>query len=313
MNKAFFFCAILVAACGGGSSTSGPGGGNPNPPGPNPNVTITLIARSVDAAADAGQIYAYVGDEAISRSQMVTLLNENAPTVRYIPGSSSHQATIQVPKGKRVTLFAVEFGTNGFGTDGPNEPNLTRAPRAATEFIGWIGAPATGEPGVASFVATSDATVAAEYDRMRSLQYTFQGCRDIKIQTTGAGMLGFGPLVADPPPDLTTTNAFTGTSAIGGQETHWGYVWAKQGTTITVRARNREDRSPTAQKAGFMRWEGAAASCGGNLNCQLTIPARNLQGTPGPIRQLNSYTLTGTLRGCGSCLAEPAGTCSLQP
>jgi hypothetical protein len=270
----------------------------------------------VDQAADAGQIYAYVGDAAIQRSQMATFLNENAPALRYIPGSSSYQATLQVPRGKTVTLFAVEFGTNGFGASGPNEPNLTRAPRAAVEFIGWIGAAATADPGAASFVANADVTVTAEYDRMRSLQYTSLGCRDIKVQTTGPGMLGFGPLVPDPAPDLTTTNAFSGTSAISRTDQHWGYVWGKQGTTITVRARQRESRPPPLYRSGFMRWDGEAASCGTSLNCQLPVPARNLQTPPGPIRQVNSYaenTAPPSL-GCGCAPgAAMAGTCTLHP
>ncbi len=309
---------MAAVSCGGGSSPADGDDNNPptTPNTPSQNVTVTLVTSNVDATADAGQVYAYVGDAAISRSQMATLLNENAPALRYIPGSSKYQTTIQVPRGKTVTLFAVEFGTNGFGADGPGEPNLTRAPRAATEFVGWIGAAATAEPGVASFVANADITVTAEYDRMRSLRYTYVGCRDIKIQTTGVGMLGFGPLVPDPQPDLTSTNAFTGTSDIGTSEKTWGYVWAKQGTTITVRARTREDRSPAVQRSGFMRWEGEAASCGTNLNCQLPIPSRNAQGTPGPIRQLNSYssiTVPVPTVGCGCNPAAPPGSCSILP
>jgi len=304
--------AALLAGCGGGTGPDDDDN-DPYPPDDPGTVAVTLITRSVDPAADAGQIYAYVGDVAISRSQMAALLNENAPTVRYVPGSSTQQATIQVPRGKTVTLFAVEFGTNGFGDDAPGEPDLTRAPRTATEFIGWVGAAATAEPGVASFVANSAITVTAEYDRMRSLEISYLGCRDIKVQTTGVGMLGFGPLVPDPAPDLTSTNAFTGISDIGTAVSHWMMVWAKQGTTITVRARQREDRTPGVERAAFMRWEGEAVSCGTNLNCQLPITSRNFQGTPAPIRQMNSYSLTnGGTKGCG-CSVHPPGTCSILP
>lgn len=306
-----FLLALAVSACGG--SSSGPGDGDPPPPPPPPpppaNFVVTFVSRSIDPDADAGQLYAYVGDAAISRAQMQTYLNENAPTVRYAPGSALETATLTVPSGKMVTIFAVEFGTNGFTTTG--QPVTTRAPRNATEFVSFTGALATPEPGVAVIVADAAKTVTANFDRMEGLPITIRGCNDYKIQTTGPGALTFGPTVPDPAPDLISTNAFTNLGRIPATDSLVGFVWGKQGTMITFRARTRENRALPGggSNAGFMQWNGVAAQCGSNLICQLPVPVRG--NTPGPLQQQNSWTERSGVRGCG-CLAGETN-CQILP
>jgi hypothetical protein len=311
-TRSFLRVMPLVAAlaCGGGSSSNGsvtppP----PPPPPPPPTVTITLISRSVDPNADAGQLYAYVGDAALSRPGMAANLNENAPTVRLVPGSARNTATLTVPRGKVVTVFAVEFATNGFRGEQPPTPILTAAPRDMIEFVSWDGNPSTPEPGVAVMLADADKTITANFDRVMGLPLRLLGCVDLKVQTTNsAGLLSFGRIIADTVPDLTGTNGFGG--VLGGQlqpEFDYAYIWGKQGSTVTLRSRVRENR--TQLKSGFIRWDGSAAPCGTNLNCQIPIPLRG--NAPGPMRMTNGYSLTaGGVYGCG-CV--PNTPCQMLP
>ncbi|MBL8982888.1 MAG: hypothetical protein JNL26_11940, partial [Gemmatimonadetes bacterium] len=80
--------SLALLACGGSSASPGGGTNPPTEPPPPQNVTITLVSRNLDANADAGQLYAYVGDAVITRATMPSVLNENAPTLRLNPGSS---------------------------------------------------------------------------------------------------------------------------------------------------------------------------------------------------------------------------------
>jgi hypothetical protein len=310
-TRSLLVAPLFVAlACGGGSSS---GGGNVTPPPPPPpttqTVTITVVSRSVDPNADAGQLYAYVGDASITRAGMTANLNENAPTVRLVPGSSRNTATLTVARGKVVTVFAVEFATNGFRGEQPPTPILTAAPREMIEFVGWEGNPATPEPGVAVIQADADKTLTANFDRVMGLPLRLLGCVDLKVQTTNtAGLLSFGRIIADTAPDLTGTNGFGG--VLGGRlqpEYDYAYIWGKQGSVVTLRTRVREDRPQL--KSGFIRWDGSAAPCGTNLTCQLPIPVRG--NAPGPMRMTNGYSLTGgTVYGCG---CTPNTPCQMLP
>ncbi len=304
--------AVLALACGGGGSSSSGSTSPPPPPPPppSPNISLTLVARSLDPNYDAGQLYAYIGDAALTRANMPGNLNENAPAVRYTPGLSTNTATIQVPRGKTVTIFAVEFNTNGWRSERPPTPILTRPPREFVEFISWSGNPAQPEPGVAVFQATSDATITANFDRVESLSYRRQGCSEHKFEITGPGLLTFGRTVPDNAPDLSSTNGFS-TPTFLRPESDFTLFWAKQGSTITLRAwPRREDRA--AGISGFMNWGGSAAQCGTSFNCQVPIPSR--ANTPGPMVLVSGYAITnGITEGCNCSKLPGSPPCTQLP
>jgi hypothetical protein len=306
---------LVVAACGGGSSTGNDDDDDSNPPPGGQTVNLTLISRSLDPAGDAGQIYAYIGDAPITRAQMAANLNENAPALRYQPGQSQYQATIAVPRGKVVTLFAVEFST-GSATivntaAGVRQTPPTKAPRDAHEFVRWEGATGSNEPGVAVFTANADMTVTAVYDLMIGYPLAHRGCLLLKVQVNGPGSLTFGPTQPDPAPDLTSTDGFANfINHVVDTETPLGYVWGKQNATVTLRAWKREQRTPNLQEAGFMQWAGTGSQCGTNLICQVTIPLRG--NSPGPIVQNSSYSYNSQNQvSCPACVSTN-GSCNLD-
>lgn len=307
--------ALFVAKCGGGSSGDGPTDpgdpGNPNPPAN--TVTITVVSRNLDANADAGQIYAYVGDASLTRAQMAANLNENAPLIRYTPGSTQITATLTVPRGKVVTLFAVEFATiNGGAVDQPGNPIPTQAPRNAVEFVAWTGQTSNVETGVITVLADANRTATATYDRVGSVAFNILGCIDFKSQTTHPGLLSFNEVLVDTPPDLTTANGFSG--VLGGQLSvarDYNLFWGKTGSTITLRARTREDRAPNVLRSGFIRWDGSAALCGTSLVCQIQIPAR--ANAVGAMRMVNGYAIRQGLEGCNCNPLTPNIPCTMLP
>ncbi len=312
-----------LAACGGGSSGGSTQPPTTPPPTPTPpaNVTLTLISNNSDQA-DAGQLYAYVGDAPLTRAAMAGNLNENAPALRYAPGVARATVTLQVPRGKTVTIFAIEFNTNGFTPVIAPTPILTRAPDNFYEFSSWEGDfSATPEPGVALLTADRDRTVTANFRRQAGIGIRVLGCANRKYQLTGPGLLGFGATVPDAPPDLTTRNAFTsGVIASTLQTEHDdSYLYAKQGTTITVRAHPdfKEDRSPAVLRSGFMRWDGYAASCGTNLNCQVQIPPIDSAALQPPLRMENGFSVTtlpsGNVFGCNCVPGRTDPPCQQLP
>lgn len=287
----------MVLACGGGSSSGG-GTTNPNPPPPPPpaNVTLTLVSDNPDLA-DAGQLYAFIGDAAISRATMAANLNENAPALRYAPGVPRATVTLQVPRGKTVTVIAVEFNTNGFQPVVLPNAILTRAPDNYIEFGAWIGDfAATPEPGVAVLTADGNKTVTAVWRRQAGMGFRQLGCANRKLQLNGPGLLTFGPTVADTAPDLTSRSGFTLGSSSGTLQNEHDitFLFAKQGTTITLRAHPdfREDRSPSVLRSGFIRWDGYAATCGTNLNCQVRIPRADSASLVPPLRMTAGFSRT---------------------
>jgi len=291
--------SVCLSACGGGSSGSGttqPPPPPPAPPAPSANITLTLISNNTDQG-DAGQLYVHIGDAPLTRATMAGNLNENAPALRYAPGVARATVTLQVPRGKTVTIFAIEFNTNGSRPVVLPTPILTRAPDNFYEFNSWEGDfAATPEPGVAVLTADRDRTVTANFRRQAGIGIRVLGCAHRRYQLTGPGLLTFGPTVADPPPDLTTRNAFTSGVSAGPLQTEHDdhYFFAKQGSTLTVRAHPDilEDRSPARLRSGFMRWEGYGASCGTNINCQLRIPPPDSAALFPPIRMVNGFSLT---------------------
>lgn len=313
----------VLAACGGGSSggSTQPPPTPPPPPPPSANVTLTLISNNSDQG-DAGQLYAYVGDAAITRATMAGNLNENAPALRYAPGVARATVTLQVPRGKTVTLFAIEFNTNGFTPVIPPTPILTRAPDNFYEFSSWEGDfAATPEAGVAVLTADRDRTVTANFRRQAGMGIRVLGCATRRYQLTGPGLLGFGATVPDPSPDLTTRNAFS-SGAIGATlqtEHDDSYVYAKKGTTITLRAHPdvKEDRSPAVLRSGFMRWSGYAAPCGTNLNCQVQIPPIDSVVNLQPLRMENGFSVTtlpsGNVFGCNCVPGRTDPPCQQLP
>lgn len=306
--------ATLVACGGGGDKTpTDPNPNNPNNPGNPTNVTITVVSRNSDENADAGQIYAFVGDAGLTRAQMAANLNENAPLIRYTPGSSRVTATLSVPRGKTVTLFAVEFSTNGNAVDQTGNPIPTQAPRSEVEFVAWEGQTTNVEAGVITVTADGDRTATATYGRVGGVILNILGCIDYRYQNTHPGLLSFGRVIADTPPDLTTTNGFGG--VLGGRLSvarDYLYIWGKTGSTITLRARTREDRSPSVLRSGFIRWDGSATSCGTSLTCQILIPARG--NSVGPVQMINGYAVSGNnVEGCNCNPLTPQVPCSMRP
>ncbi len=275
-------------------------------------MTITVVSRNVDPNADAGQVYAYVGDVALSRSQMAANLDENAPLIRYTPGASERTATLTVPRGKVVTLFAVEFNTNGSAVDQPNTPIPSQAPRNYVEFVSWAGQTTNVEAGVITVLADGNRTATASFDRVGAVVFNILGCINFLAQNTHPGLLSFGRVIVDTPPDLTTFNGFSG--VLGGQLSvarDYNLIWGKTGSTITLRARITEDRSPSVLRSGFIRWDGSAALCGTNLTCQIQIPARG--NSVGPMRMVNGYAIRQQVEGCNCNPLTPEIPCSMLP
>lgn len=284
----------------------------PPPPPPPQNVTITLVSRNLNPNADAGQLYAYVGDAPITRVSMPAHLNENAAAVRLNPGSTRNTATLSVPRGKTVTVIAVEFATNGWTGIPLGSVTPTSAPRNMVEFIGWEGALATPEDGVAVIIADADKTITANFDRVEGLLLRYLGCSAVKPQTTNTvGLLSFGRVIADTMPDLTSRNGFTQTGRIE-PESDYLYMFGKQKSIITLRALFHEDRSPNVLRSGFIRWDGSAALCGTNLNCQLPIPVRG--NNPAAMRLVSGYVrLQGGIIGCNCNPLTPNVPCTMLP
>ena len=304
--------SLVLLACGGSSASPGGGTNPPTEPPPPQNVTITLVSRNLDANADAGQLYAYVGDAVITRATMPSVLNENAPTLRLNPGSSRNTTTLTVPRGKTVTILAVEFATNGITAIPLGTTPPTQAPRDMVEFVGWEGNQPLPESGVTYVVADGDKTVTANFDRVQGLPLRAIGCSDIKVQTTNnAGLLSFGRTLPDTAPDLTTTNAFTQTGRIE-PEFDFAYVFGKQGSTFTLRARTREDRSPSVLRSGFIRWDGSATNCGTNLNCQVPVPPK-ANAVPVAMRMVSGYSIRQGVTGCNCNPLTPNIPCTMLP
>ena len=313
---------VALLGCGSGSS----GGANqpttPTPPTPpSANVTLTLISQAGDATAEAGQLYAYIGDSPITRASMPQFLNENAPALRITPGSSRNTVTLQVPRGKVVTLFAIEFNTNGATPVVLPQAIATQAPNNFVEFQSWVGDfAATPEPGVAVLTADRDKTVTANFVRQRGVAFRQLGCAHKKIQLNGPGLLTFGRTVADTAPDLTSRNAFTSGTSAGTLQTEHDitFLYAKQGTTITLRSLSdlKEDRSPAVLRSGFMRWDGRAAACGTNVLCQIPIPPPESTAVA-PIRMINGFSLTtlpsGNVFGCNCVPGSTNPPCQQLP
>ena len=275
-------------------------------------MTITVVSKSLDGVADAGQIYYYIGDAGITRAQMTTLVNENAPVIRYTPGSNRLTATLQVPKGKTVTLLAVEFNANGSAVDQTNNPIPTQAPNDAIEFVSWEGQTANVEAGVITVLADADKTATASFDRVGSFIFNIQGCINYRAQNTHPGLLSFGRVIQDTPPDLTTFNGFSG--VLGGSVSvprDYLRIWGKTGSTVTLRAQIREDRSPSVLRSGFIRWDGAGANCGTSLICQLTIPAR--ANSLGAVKMINGYSVSQGVEGCNCNPLLPQIPCTMLP
>ncbi len=307
--------ALVLSGCGGGGSTNG-GSTNPptQPPTQNQTVTLTFISKNLDVNADAGQLYVHVGDAAITRATMLANgVNENAPTVRYQPGSSQLTTTLTVPKGKTVTIIAVEFSTNGFFSVPSGTPVPKSAPRDMVEFVGWEGNPAQPEAGVAVVTADADKTVTALFDRVQGLGVRAIGCSDIKLQSTNtAGLLSFGRIISDTLPDLTSTNAFTQTGRIQ-PEFDFSFVYGKQGSLFTLRARTREDRSPNVLRSGFIRWDGSASNCGSNLNCQVPVPSKANAPNALAMKMVSGYSFRENGYGCNCNPLTPNIPCQMLP
>jgi hypothetical protein len=306
---AFILIEAAALACGGGgggTTTAPPTNPPTNPPPPtSQTVTLTLTVRSVDPTATAGLVYVYAGDATETRQRMPAVLNENAPALIPIPGQPSRTVTIQVPKGKFVTLFATELGRADGYLKLPNTPFSKVPPADATEFVGWVGATlATPEPGVATLKMDTDMTLVAEYDRMRGILVQFLGCPLLKYSWAGQPYMGFG-----------TTYPNSGVSQLtpiltAGSNTDFVFAWGKQGTNYTFSAQVRDKRTFNSAATGFMVWENAPG-CGALLDCIQPIPGR--LGAQPTILMKNSYTLepsstTGT--GCGQCDSQTPQGCS---
>ncbi|MBL8960596.1 MAG: hypothetical protein JNJ98_12145 [Gemmatimonadetes bacterium] len=311
-----------LGACGGGAS----GGGTtppppPPPPPPSANVTLTLISDNQDQG-DAGQLYAFIGDAPITRASMRANLNENAPALRYAPGVARATVTLQVPRGKTVTVIAIESNTNGFTPVVSPTPVRTRAPDDYYEFRSWIGDFASApEPGVAVLTADRDKTLTATWSRQAGMAFRQLGCTNKKIQLNGPGLLTFGATVPDSAPDLTSRNAFTSGARAGPLQTEHDdtYLYAKQGTTITLRGHPDilEDRAPQRLRSGFMRWDGWAARCGANLVCQVPIPRADSAALVPPIRMISGFSVTtlpsGNVFGCNCIPGQTNPPCQQLP
>ncbi len=305
---------LMAVACGGGRSKDGDTNPPTQPPPAQQNVTLTFVARNLDTNADAGQLYVHVGDAAVTRATMVASgMNENAPTVRYQPGLSTVSASLTVPRGKTVTVIAVEFHTNGFYALPVGTPVPTAAPRDMVEFVGWEGNVAQPENGVAVISADTDKTVTAVFDRVQGLGLRAIGCSDIKVQTTNtAGLLSFGGILKDTLPDLTSSNGFSQTGRIQ-PEFDYSFLYGKQGSVFTLRARIREDRSPSVLRSGFIQWEGAANGCGSNLNCQVPVPSKANAPSTLAMRMVSGYSFRENSYGCNCNPLTPQIPCRMLP
>jgi hypothetical protein len=276
-------------------------------------VTITIVSRNLDVNADAGQLYVNVGDAAITRATMAATLNENAPTVRLVPGSSSNTATLTVPRGKVVTIFAVEFSTNGLVGTPPGVPVVARAPRSEVEWVGWEGNPSQPEDGVAVILADADKTITALFDRVQGLTFRFLGCAAFNVQNTNSrGLLSFGRIIQDTAPNLTSTNGFTQARAIE-PEFDVVFMHGKQGSIFTLRALVREDRSPNVLRSGFIRWDGSAGACGTNLNCQVPVPSKANAPNALAMRLISGYSIRQNVLGCNCNPLTPNIPCTMLP
>ncbi len=316
--------AAGLSSCGGdsaGGTTNPTPTPTPNPnPSPSANVTLTLTSENLDLA-DAGQLYVYVGDAPLTRAGMAANLNENAPALRYEPGVARKTVTLQVPRGKTVTVFAIEFNTNGLTPVLAPTPILTRAPNNYFEFKAWLGDfAASPEPGVAVLTADRDRSITATWTRQAGVGFRQLGCSNKKLQFQGPGLLTFGPTRPDSAADLTSTNAFTtGGVPLLQTEADQSFLYAKQGTTLILRGHPnvREDRSPSQLKSGFIRWDGQASRCGTNITCQILIPRADSASLLPPIRMINGYSVTtmngNPIYGCNCNPNNPNPPCQQLP
>ncbi|MGE3617821.1 MAG: hypothetical protein AB7L66_18260 [Gemmatimonadales bacterium] len=298
--------ALTLAACGGGATDSVTPPPPPPPPPPPATFTLTLTLRSIDPAARAGVLYAYIGDVTETRQRMPAVVNENAPILVPITGQASRTITIQVPRDKFVTLFATELGRSGMTGARPNAPLVPVVPDDATEFISFEGSPVTEiETGVAYLKMDGDKTVTVNYDRMVGFTTSTTGCTNLKVSWKNQQFLGFGERVTDDRP-----TAFGGLTLLGGTLIPFNFAWGKQGATVTLEAFEREARTSTMAKTGFMFWEGARAGCGTILTCDVPIPARG--AAPVTVEMRNSWVLNATaVNGiaCGACTATAPEDC----
>ena len=305
VDRVAMLLASVVMACDGssdGKTTEPP----IDPPSGSTTVRLTLTTRSLNPAFRPGYLFTYVGTTGESRSRMAALLNVGAPTVGFIEGPERTE-TITVPKGTVVTIFAVEVGrAGGFARAGNNL--LRKTPEvSATEFVDFTGATGqTTETGVLSVTMDADKMVVARYDLMQGMVVQARGCPSFKTTWQGPGYLGFGTL--DPNSEQISATKTDNTPTMDEQV----FSYAKQNTIFTLTAQTRDMRAANEANTGFMRWEGAASSCGTNIACNVPVAAR---GAAFPIVQMvNSYvvepsSLTGS--GCGGCTSTQ-GACGSE-
>jgi len=302
---------LLLAACSG--SAAGPGDDH-DPDGDPNTVTLQVTATNVDPGAAHGQVYAWVGDAPIRREQMPEFFGEDLPAIDA-SGAATRNAFLSVPRGKVVTLIAVELAGPGISSveDGSVEFS---PPPSASEFTGWSG-PHTGrltttEPGVAVITMDGDASVTADFRGHVAVSIEATGCTDLTYQVNAPPRLGFGPprleetiigRIANRPPATTPERLLL--------------LHGRQGTRFTFSTPRVERRTGSTIAAGFIRWDvrGMPATCGGAQVCSLRAPS-HADDRP-VMRMQNSwledhFTAAGVR--CGSCSSSVSGCLSsLRP
>jgi len=303
-------CSVLtlgLSGCGGGSSTGPNNNGGNNGSG---TYALTITVKALDAGYIPGIVYTYIGDNIETRSDMPQLLDENNATVKPF-GQNQKTITLNVPAGKYVTLFAVEFGRASF--NGSSNGVVSRLPLPSeTEFTGWSGATGrlvSAEAGVASIRMDANAAVTAEFRKLEGVMVQFEGCMQMDIGFTTPPYLGFGTTQGE---TVTPTGAYYG---LNSETADWTYAYGKQGTSFKFVAEQFTPPPAGTVKTAFLSWQGnaATANCGG-YTCDVIVPPVGVSAAT--LISKNSW-LAITLGaaptiGCGTCVVA-SGWCSLRP
>ncbi|MCB9867793.1 MAG: hypothetical protein H6816_14295 [Phycisphaerales bacterium] len=267
---------ILLAGCTASSSGPSP---SPSPtPTPNPSADtyrLNVILRTGNGDRLGMEVFAFYGDVVYTRANAPYFDNAVAQQ-RFVSSEDPETFMADVPKGKTVTLVAVEFkgdlpsALSGNGNyDNPY----------AVEFLNWEGDyDSRPESGVASVAMNGEKTVTAVFAAMPQVlirKYDSNnpqfngGCFDIKIEAAEhLGIPGSGDLSGETP-DVCCCPLSDGSHLFLA-----GHV--KSGTQITLTA--TDSNSCTVDDAhpdgicyeNFDHWEGSAALCGSAREC--TIP-----------------------------------------
>jgi hypothetical protein len=305
--------AALLIAPGCGSSTA------PKDPG-TPADTTSTVLLTVTTEADSGYIpgpvFIYVGTASvptIPRSRMGDYIDENAPIVNPF-GEHTATSQVRVPKGKQITLFAVEVGRSGANGRAPATkfgPPLKKTPDpTATEFSTWeaVGSVLTNdaqpEEGSVTMTLQQDRHLIAHFKPYHGVVLRYIGCATFHYEWNGPAYPSFGPGI----PNQGVSPSY---NSLSQDEQDYIFVYARKGTTVTFKPEQVDGRDPQGKAAqtGWYEWGGDAAGCGKDCPVGVLI-AGSLQSTAIMRCSYVFDTNVPALPGCGGCTSQEAGGCN---